>query len=384
MSGGIPLAWLQLTHEKLRFLAAGAGITFAVILMLLQLGFEDALLSSVGQVFEHLQCDIALISPEYEFILAPKTFTERRLYQALAANGVESAVAVYFGQGPLKNPVDHSERNLFILGFEPHPGVFSAPGVDSQAGVLRQQDAALFDARSRPEFGPIAQEIRAGRPVVTEVAGRRVEIAGLFDLGTSFGVDGTLLVSDENFLRILPYRKRGIINVGLIRLKAGSDPVQVRSQIAAALPKDVLVLTHQELVHRESTYWTRNTPIGFVFKLGLMMGLFVGSIIVYQILYTDVSDHLGEYATLKAMGYRDRYLFGVVIQESVILSVFGFLPGIGISQLLYSFAARATLLPVHMTAARSVAVYGLTVCMCIFSGVLAMRRLKQADPADIF
>jgi putative ABC transport system permease protein len=115
-----------------------------------------------------------------------------------------------------------------------------------------------------------------------------------------------------------------------------------------------------------------------------MMGLFVGSIIVYQILYTDVSDHLGEYATLKAMGYRDRYLFGVVIQESVILSVFGFLPGIGISQLLYSFAARATLLPVHMTAARSVAVYGLTVCMCIFSGVLAMRRLKQADPADIF
>lgn len=384
MNRGIPLAWLQLTHEKLRFLAAGAGIAFAVILMLLQLGFEDALLSSVGQVFEHLQCDIALVSPEYEFILAPKSFTERRLYQALAADGVESAAAVYIGQGPLKNPVDHSERNLLILGFEPRPGIFSLHGVDAQVGALRQEYGALFDARSRPEFGPIPQEVREGRRVVTEVAGRRVEIAGLFNLGTSFGIDGTLLVSDENFLRLLPYRKRGIINIGLIRLKPGFDPVQVRPQIAAALPKDVLVLTHRELVNRELTYWTRNTPIGFVFKLGLMMGLFVGSIIVYQILYTDVSDHLGEYATLKAMGYRDRYLFWVVIQESVILSVFGFLPGMGLSQLLYSFAARATLLPIHMTTARTAAVYGLTVFMCIFSGVLAMRRLKQADPADIF
>ena len=384
MSRGIPLAWLQLTHEKLRFLAAGAGITFAVILMLLQLGFEDALLSSVGQVFEHLRCDIALISPEYEFVLAPKSFTERRLYQALATDGVESAAAVYFGQGPLKNPMDHSERNLLILGFQPRPGVFDLPAVNDHAATLRDEYAALFDAQSRPEFGPIAQEVRAGKHVVTEVAGRRVDIAGLFSLGTSFGVDGTLMMSDENFLRVLPYRKRCIINVGLIRLKPGFDPVQVRSQIAAALPRDVLVLTHRELVNREMTYWTRNTPIGFVFKLGLMMGLIVGSIIVYQILYTDVSDHLGEYATLKAMGYRDRYLFSVVLQESVILSVCGFLPGMGLSQLLYSFAARATLLPIHMTTARTAAVYGLTVLMCIFSGVLAMRRLRHADPADIF
>jgi putative ABC transport system permease protein len=118
--------------------------------------------------------------------------------------------------------------------------------------------------------------------------------------------------------------------------------------------------------------------------LGLMMGLLVGAIIVYQILYTDVSDHLGEYATLKAMGYRDRYLFSVVIQESVILSVFGFLPGIGLSQIMYSYAASATLLPIHMTPGRTAAVYGLTVFMCVFSGLLAMRRLKHADPADIF
>ena len=384
MSAGIPLAWLQLAHEKLRFLAATAGITFAVVLMLMQLGFEDALLSSVGQIFEHLHCDVALLSPEYEFILAPKDFTERRLDQALAIDGVQSIASLYLGQGPLKNPADHSERNLVIVGFRPRAGVFDLPGIDDQVELLRDEYAALFDERSRSEYGPIAQEVRAGRRVVTEVAGRRVDISGLFSLGTSFAVDGTLLVSDENFLRILPYRKRGIVSIGLIGLKPGFDPIQVRSQIAAALPKDVLVMTHKELVDKELSYWTRNTPVGFVFKLGLIMGLIVGVIIVYQVLYTDVSDHLGEYATLKAMGYRDRYLFSVVIQESIILSVFGFIPGIALSQLLYSFAARATLLPIHLTALRSVVVYALTLFMCIFSGVLAMRRLTHADPAEIF
>jgi putative ABC transport system permease protein len=384
VSPGIPLAWLQLAHEKLRFLAAAAGITFAVVLMLMQLGFEDALLSSVGQVFERLRCDIALMSPEYEFILAPKGFSERRLDQALAIDGVASCASVYLGQGPLKNPADHSERNLLIMGFRPRTGVVELPGVDDRVELLRNEFAALFDAKSRLEFGPIAQEVRAGRRVATEVAGRRVDIVGLFSLGTSFGVDGTLLVSDENFLRILPYRKRGIVNIGLIGLKTGFDPVEVRSRISAALPKDVLVLTHQQMVDKELAYWTRNTPIGFVFKLGLIMGLIVGSIIVYQVLYTDVSDHLGEYATLKAMGYHDRYLFSVVIQESVILSVFGFVPGIGLSLLLYSVAARATLIPIHLTATRGAAVYALTLCMCILSGVLAMRRLKHADPAEIF
>jgi putative ABC transport system permease protein len=112
--------------------------------------------------------------------------------------------------------------------------------------------------------------------------------------------------------------------------------------------------------------------------------MLVGCVIVYQILYTDVSDHLQEYATLKAMGYRDRYLFGVVIQESLILSVFGFLPGLAISTLMYRFAEDATLLPLKMLPGRVAVVYGLTLLMCVVSGAFAMRRLRRAAPADIF
>jgi putative ABC transport system permease protein len=206
----------------------------------------------------------------------------------------------------------------------------------------------------------------------------------LFDLGTSFGIDGTIITSDLNFFRWFPDRRPGEVNIGLIMLKPGVNPERARAEVEAALPKDVTVLTHQGLVELERNYWETNTPIGFVFKLGLVMGMFVGSIIVYQILYTDVTDHLGEYATLKAMGYRDGYLFKVVIQESLILSIFGFIPGWALSLVVYKFAGDATLLPLRMPISRVLFVYALTAIMCAGSGALAMRKLRRADPAEIF
>jgi putative ABC transport system permease protein len=350
----------------------------------MQLGFQDALLSSAGLHFAHMSCDLALVSPQYEFLLSSKSFPERRLYQALAVEGVRAVEPVYFGQAPWKNPGTRKERTIFMVGFAPRPGFFDLDGIDGKMGALRQGEQILFDAWSRPEYGPIGQELAAGRPVISEVAGRRVEVAGTFNLGTSFGVDGTILMSDRTFFGILPYRSREQVNVGLIQLKSGSDPHAVRDRLASVLGNDVQVVTHEGLVNLEQTFWSTNTPVGFVFNLGLAMGLFVGSIIVYQILYTDVSDHLREYATLKAMGYRDSYLFSVVIKESAILSLFGFIPGLGLSLLLYGFAGRATLLPLRMPAPRAAVVYALTLLMCVISGALAMRKLRQADPADIF
>lgn len=384
MTPRIPLAWRQLMKEKRRLAAAIAGISFAVILMLVQLGFEDALLSSAGLQYAHLHGDVALISPEYQFALAPAAFPERRLYQALGVDGVESVASVYLAQLPWKNPISHRERAIFVMGFKPRLGVFDLDGVNQNIPALLRPDTVLFDAKGRPEFGPIADILARKERVVTEALDRRVEVGGLFSLGTSFGIDGTIITGDLNFFRWFPYRKPGQVNIGLIFLKPGADPQRARAGVEAALPKDVIVLTHEGLVDVERKFWETNTPIGFVFKLGLLMGLFVGSIIVYQILYTDVSDHLGEYATLKAMGYRDRYLFNVVIQESLILSVFGFVPGWALSLAVYKFAGDATKLPLQMPWTRALFVYVLTAVMCAGSGALAMRKLRRADPAEIF
>jgi putative ABC transport system permease protein len=206
----------------------------------------------------------------------------------------------------------------------------------------------------------------------------------MFSIGTSFGSDGTVVMSDQNYFRILPYLNPESVNIGLIKLKPGFDREAVRAKLAQLLPNDVVVLTHSGLVERERKHWESSTPIGYIFNMGVMIGLLVGCIIVYQILYTDVTDHLGEYATLKAMGYHDRALYSIVIQESIILSLFGFLPGVGISMLAYHVAGDATSLPIKMTFLRIVMVYILTALMCIISGALAMRKLRSADPAEIF
>ena len=384
MNRSIPFAWLQLTNQPLRLLAAIAGIAFAVILMLVQLGFKDALLSSAGLHFNHMNFDIALVSPQYEYLLASKVFPQRRIAQALAVDGVESVDTIYCSQVPWKNPWTGHDHMIFLVGFKPKQGILNLGSANDLIEQLRIGDSALFDSFSRPEFGPVGGELAANRPLTTEIGGHHVQIVGMFSIGTSFGADGTVLVSDSNYFRIMPFMSPDGADIGLIRLKPGYDPEEVRARLAQVLPKDVVVLTHSGLIDLERAHWEAATPIGFVFNLGVMMGLFVGCIIVYQILYTDVTDHLSEYATLKALGYRDSALVSIVIKESIILSLFGFLPGLGISMLVYRIAGHATLLPLKMTFLRIVTVYLLTAVMCIISGALAMRKLHSADPAEIF
>lgn len=384
MSARIPLAWLQLTQAKGRLIAAVAGIAFTVTFSLVQLAFQDALYTSVTLLYSHLNADLVLVSPRYQCIVATENFPEARLYQALAFDEVESVSPLYMSMAQWKNPVGHRDRQIFVIGFKPRPGVFDLPGVESSLGQIAEPDKVLFDEGSRPEFGPVADGVRKNGSVTTELSHRRVEVVGLFRVGANFANDGNVITSDTNFLRLVPYRKFGIVDVGLIKLKPGADAEATRIKIAAALPGDVTVLTRSGLLEREKKFFGSSLPVGFFFLTSVLMGLIVGAVIVYQILYSDVSEHLSEYATVKALGYSDGYLFWVVLQEALILSVLGFPPGLLLSLGVYQIARSATLLPIAMTALRIGFVYLLTVAMCGLAGALAMRRLQYADPADIF
>jgi putative ABC transport system permease protein len=380
----IPLAWLQLTREKRRLVAAVAGIAFAAMLMLMQLGFRDALLTSSTRFHECIEGDIVIISPLYQYIVFSKPFTVRRLHQALALENVESVAPLYIGITNWMSPDTHLERSVLVLAVDPNASALALPGVTENLGKIQALDTVLFDVKSRREFGPIEEQFLKNGAAITEVTGRRIEVTGLFQIGSSFGTNGNIITSDLTFFRLFPYRKSGLIDVGVIKLKPGADPEKTRAQLSELLPKDVKVLTRQKFIDLEHQYWEQNSPVGFIFTLGALMGFIVGAVIVYQILYTDVSDHLQEYATLKAMGYGDRYLLSIVLQEALILSVLGFIPGSLIAEGIYNVARNATNLPMTMTLSRMVTVFLLGVVMCLFSGALAMRRLKAADPADIF
>jgi putative ABC transport system permease protein len=380
------LGWCQLRHQKVRLAVALAGVAFAVILMLMQVGFMDALFTSAVAFHHRLNAEVVLVHPHYTALGSPTAFPRRRVHQALGIPGVAAVTGLYTALARWKNPWTGETRDAFLVGVDPAADALAVSGVRTQRALLRLPDVVLFDARSRPEFGPVAAALgaEAAPALTTEIAGRRIAVRGLFELGTTIGVDATVVTSDLSFRRILATRPSAAVGIGLVRLHPGADPHAVRDALAAALPPDVQALTREEFVERELTYWRTVSPIGFVFTFGVAMGVVVGTIIVYQILFADIADHEAEYATLKAMGYTNAYLAGAVGAQATMLATVGYLPGVAVSHWLHGVAARATSLPMALGAGRALLVLGLALLMCWASALIAMRRLRRADPVEVF
>ncbi|AFY45862.1 DevC protein [Nostoc sp. PCC 7107] len=379
-----PLGWLQLSHEKSRLLVALSGIAFADVLMFMQLGFETALYDSNTRLHRSLQADIVLLSPQARNLQSMSSFSRRRLYQAMDVPGVKSAEPMYFSNSIWKNPQTRRETGVLVIGFNPNKPAFDLPDVNQQLQTIALPDNVLFDRGARGDYQKAIAKIDQGKILTTEMERRTIRISGLFQVGASFGADGSLMTSDQNFLRIFPRRQSSSISLGLIKIQPGYDAKQVAMALKSHLRDDVKVLTHAEFIEFENNFWRTNSPIGFIFSLGVSMGFVVGVIIVYQVLSTDVNAHIREYATFKAIGYRNYYLLSVVFEEALILALLGFIPGVAVSLGLYQLTRAATNLPMYMTLMRGLQVIILTFMMCAISGAIATRKLQSADPADMF
>ncbi|MBD2018919.1 FtsX-like permease family protein [Leptolyngbya sp. FACHB-36] len=379
-----PLAWLQVTKEKTRLAVAVAGIAFADMLIFLQMGFEAALYDASIQPHRNLNADLVMIDPQLQTLFAVKSFSRERLYQGLSIDEVASVNPVRFSLGQWRNPDTRLERTILVWGVDPSQPAFKFDEVNRNLDQIKLLDQVMFDRAGRPEFGPIAETFAKTNKYETELNNISVNVTGLYTNGASFAADGNVIASESTFMHLFPNRKTDEVDIGLIKLKSGADREQVKSRLESMLPDDVKVLTVEDFAQVEKAYWESGTAIGFIFGIGVGVGFIVGIVIVYQILYSDVSDHLPEYATLKAMGYTDMYLLGVLVQESLLLALLGFFPGFLLSAGLYQLAATATMLPVGMTLNRAVNVFVLTVVMCSVSGAIAMRKLRSADPADVF
>ena len=380
----IPLAWLLLTRQPVRLAIALAGISFAGILMFMQLGFRDGLFDASVTIHRLFDADLVLTSPRSMSSISMAGFPERRLIQTLADPEVADVSPVHWNFVLWRNPETRTTRSILALGFEPSDPLLIDPLVQKQSSFLRQKGRVLFDERSRNEFGPVAKWFRSGKTVDSEVAGVRLRVAGLVQLGPSFGADGNMIISRETFRSIIPNSPKGSIELGLVRLTPGSDPILVAERLKKQLPNDITIFTKEQFIEFEKNYWRSSTAIGFIFTLGAAMGFVVGCVIVYQILYGDVSDHLAEYATLMAMGYRLKDLLAVVAREGLLLALIGYLPAYAAGEGLYALIRTSTKLPVSMEFNRAFLVLSMILVMCLGSALLAMRKLVDADPAEIF
>jgi putative ABC transport system permease protein len=379
-----PLGWLQLKKSKSRLFVAVAGIGFADLLMFAQLGIQAALFDSNTMLNRGMDADIIIRSAQYRDLNLADTVPRRRLYQIKDVPGVQSAEPLYVSRIVWKNPQTRRRTQLTLVGQSLDRPAFTFDEINQNLEQLKQPDTVLFDRLSRGQYADVVAQVAAGQSTKTEIDRRTITVTGLFSLGASFATDGTLVTSPENFLRFFPERSPGQITLGLVKVNPGVDLEQVLAEIKAILPPDTIASTKQQYVDEEQAYWQKTTPIGIVFTFGTVMAFVVGTVIVFQILSTDVNDHISEYATFKAMGYRDRYLLLIVLEQSLILASLGFIPGLALALGQYTLIRNLGALPISMTFARLALVFSLTIVMCMVSGVIATRKLQSADPADNF
>jgi len=380
----VRLAWRQLRAERARLIAAVAGVMFATVLVLMQLGFRAALFETAVALPQAIRGELFLMSPLTEALFRFEPVPRVRAYQALAVPGVAQAVPIYLAQEPWRNPLTGAHRVIQLIGFDANANAIAIPGLAGLAPALTQRDTVAFDSLSRPEFGPIPQLFAQDGHLKAELADREVTVVGTVKLGASFDADGNVVMSETTFRRLVPGDPASDVAMVALRLKDPADVARVRERLSALLPGDVQVFTHPELMRREQRYWDKATPIGVIFAFGSLMGLMVGMVIVYQILFSDVCSHLRAYATLKALGFSHLYLNMVVLGEACILACAGYLPGFLISAMLYRFVGQAAHMPLELTGERSIAVFGMILGMCVGSGLLALRKLREADPASVF
>ncbi|MEM9185146.1 MAG: FtsX-like permease family protein [Planctomycetota bacterium] len=389
------LAWKNLTHDPLRLAVACVGIGFAVLLMFIQVGFENALFSSQVRVIRQLEGDVFITSRARFALAAEKRFPLALLELARGCEGVAYVAPLYteLTLSTLKNLLPGASSKGYpirTIAFHPGDNVFRSRAIADQAQRLREPMTALIDRRSKaPNFAFPMKDPERLAAAPAELSGKRVKLVGGFNLGADFVHDGNLVMSAPNFARYFPQRKQfgdplSVVDIGIVRVADGAKAADVRDRVARRLGDQVTVSTRRQLRRAETRFWQRNTPIGVVFWAGKVIGFVVGVVICYQVIFSDISDHMPEFATLKAMGYGADYFTRMIVTEGLWLAIMGFIPGALVSWALYYVLGVKTGLPMDMTPGCLGLVLASTVTMCVVSGLLAVRKLLTADPASLF
>lgn len=382
--GRMPIGWLQLSHSMTKLSAAVAGVAFANVLVFVQLGILGALNGSSIAPYTLFSADIMISSEGTNTLTDGSNLTRQRMFQALGVAGVADATPIYIATLEWQRQGGGSS-NLQTFGIDPDAANFLSTDIGEKLDLLRLPDTLLIDQQTRGATEDQFENINPSNPLDFELNGKAVRAIDLIDVGGGFLADGTLFASDQTFLSFFPKRIAGAPNHILVKVVSGISPDVVVERLRQVLPADsVIVRTMEDAVAADLNYQTTQRPTGLIFGFGVLIGILVGIVIVYQVLATDVSDHLKEYATFKAIGYDQGFFLGIVFEEALILAIFGFIPGVIISILLYLGLATATGLPIEMDIGRAISVFFGTLIACSISGAIATRGLAGADPADLF
>ena len=381
--GRLPVGWLQLTHNRTRFFSALAGVAFANVLVFVQLGIMNSMSQATVRPYAYFNADILISAQDANTLTDGANVARQWLWQALADPEVAEGMGLFVANVPWDRGM--TDISLTTFGVDPFQPQFLAETLAPTAGFLQLRDGAVLDRLARGFKRADAAAITPASPLSFETENRTLTAWTTFAGGGGFGSDGYMLVSDQTFLRLFPARRAAAPDHILLRVTPGADVAAVVDRLRAQLSDPGLrIRSFADARAEDLRYQQTRRPTGVVFGFGVLIGVLVGLVIVYQVLSSDVADHLREYATFKAMGYRPRFFLGVVFEEALVLGVLGFLPGMILGGSILALMGKVTTLPLRMTPDMAVMVFLGTVVFSALSGAIATRRLAAADPADLF
>lgn len=381
--GRLPIGWLQLTHNRPRFAAALAGVAFANVLVFVQLGIMNSMATATLKPYGFFNADIMISAGDANSMTEGGNVARQWLLQALADPDVVTGTGLFVGNVSWQRP--EKTLSLTTYGLDPNLTQFLSPDVAAKVAVLQLKGAGLLDRFSRGLPREEAAAIRPQTPLSFEVSGQTLTLYDTFAGGGGFGGDGYLMVSDQTYLSLFNARSSNAPDHILLQIRPGADPVTVSARLRDLISdKSLRVRSYVAAGQEDLSYQQTKRPTGIIFGFGVIIGILVGIVIVYQVLSTDVSDHMREYATFKAMGYGHTFFLGIVLEEALVLGFLGFVPGIVVGTAILTGMAMATTLPLQMTAGMALSVFAGTIVACALSGAIATRRLVGADPADLF
>jgi putative ABC transport system permease protein len=383
LSDKIPVAWLLLIRFRAKLLTALAGIIFASILIHVQFGLRAALFESSVTLFKSFNADAVLINKLTVSSTSLQPFDRMRLAIFDRYPEVTATMPVRYKFVRWRFPGLRETRLAIMVGFNPRTPVFTQEDILENQRSLIVPGRILYDELSRKEFGPVKQELKKGRQVIVFVNKERAKVAGLVRMGTSFSYDASFLTSLSTFQNLTNLSPENI-EIGLIKLAPGINADAFLASIQDKIPEDVRTYTLKEFMKFEQDYWDQTKPIGFVFAFNATLGFVVGMLILYQILYTDVSSHLSDFSTMLALAFTYKQIRMIVFHESFLLTVIGYPLGVAGSMLLFELINSFTGLPVRMTIDRALFCFGIILLMSTCSAFLAMQKLDDANPIEVF
>ena len=381
--GRLPIGWLQLTHSRTRFAAALAGVAFANVLVFVQLGIMNSMATATLKPYGFFSADIMISASDANSMTEGGNVARQWMFQAMEDPDVTAGTGLFVANINWQRP--EKALGLTTYGVDPTQPGFLSPDMAAKAGTLQLHNAGILDRFSRGLPREEAAAIRPQSPLSFEVTGTTLTLYDTFAGGGGFGGDGFMMVSDQTFLTLFPARRSGAPDHILLKVRPGADPAAVATRLHQIISdKSLRIRSFAQAAADDLSFQQTKRPTGIIFGFGVLIGVLVGIVILYQVLSTDVADHLSEYATFKAMGYSQRFILGIVFEEAAILGLLGFIPGFIVATLILTGMAKATTLPLAMTGGMALSVFLGSLFAASLSGAIATRRLAAADPADLF